>query len=81
LKIEKPQRARFSGLKLFSFIIVIAIFAQLGEALLQFIKSLRYPWLIQINEYLWFAAFWAIAGVWVVLQITRKWRFSPDPYV
>ncbi|HEX9971104.1 MAG TPA: hypothetical protein VGD14_03450, partial [bacterium] len=81
LKIEKLQRVRFSGLKLFSFIIVIAIFAQLGEALLQFIKSLRYPWLIQINEYLWFAAIWAIAGVWVVLQITRKWRFSTDPYV
>ncbi|HEX9972148.1 MAG TPA: M28 family metallopeptidase, partial [bacterium] len=43
LRIEKPQRIRFSGLKLFSFIIVIAIFSQMGEALLQFIKSLRYP--------------------------------------
>jgi hypothetical protein len=56
LKIEKSQRVRFSGLKLFSFMIIIAIFAQLGEALLQFIKSLRYPWLIHINDYLWFAA-------------------------
>jgi len=81
MRIAKPQRVRFSGLKLFSFIIIIAIFAQLGEAILQLIKALRYPWLIHINEYLWYAAIWAIAGVWIVLQITRKWRFSPDPYV
>ena len=81
LRIAKPQRVRFSGLKLFSFIIIIAVFAQLGEAILQFIKALRYPWIIHINEYLWYAAIWAIAGLWIALQITRKWRFSPDPYV
>lgn len=81
LRIEKPQRIRFSGLKLFFFIIIIAIFSQLGEALLQFIKSLRYPWLVHISEYLWLLGIWAIAGVWVVLQITRRWRFSPDPFV
>jgi hypothetical protein len=81
LRIEKPQRVRFSGLKLFLFIIVIVIFAQLGEALLQFIKGLRHPWLIHVIDYLWYAAIWAIGGVWIVLQITRNWQFSPDPYV
>ncbi len=81
LRIERPLRVRFSGLKLFLYIVAIVFFAQLGEALLQLIKSLRYPWMVHVTEYLWFAAIWAIAGAWSILQITRKWRFSPDPYV
>ncbi|MFH1941220.1 MAG: M28 family peptidase [bacterium] len=81
LRIEKPQRIRFSGLKLFGMILVIAIFSQLGESFLQLFKGLRYPWLVHVQKYLWYAGIWSVAGLWVVLQITRKWRFSPDPYV
>jgi hypothetical protein len=72
---------KFSGLKLFLIMIVIAIFTQLGEGAMQFLKGLRYPWLAPFDEYLWFAALWALAGAWAGLQLTRKWRFSPDPYV
>lgn len=81
LQIEKAQRAKFSGTKLFLMMIIIAIFMQLGEALMQFLKGLRYPWMVPFEEYLWFAALWALAGIWFVSQLTRKWRFSPDPYV
>ena len=81
LRIEKFRRIRFSGLKLFFMIIVISIFAQIGDDIMQLIKGLRYPWVININSYTWFAILWSIAGLWVVLQFTRKWRFSPDPYV
>jgi hypothetical protein len=81
LEIEKSRRARVSGLKLLVLIIIIAIFAQLGEALMQFIKGVRYPWYSHVNLYLWFAAIWALAGVWVASQLTRTWRFSRDPYI
>ncbi|MGH7595389.1 MAG: M28 family metallopeptidase [bacterium] len=81
LQIEKSQRAKFSGFKLFFFMLLLAIFMQLGEALMQFIKGLRYPWLVPLNHYLWFTALWAVAGVWLGAQFTRFWRFSPDPYV
>lgn len=81
LQIEKSQRARFSGFKFFFIMILIAISIQLGEALLQFFKGLRYPWLVPLNHYLWFAALWATAGVWLGSQFTRFWRFSSDPYV
>jgi hypothetical protein len=81
LQIEKNQRVRFSGFKLFFIMILIAIFIQLGEALLQMLKGLRYPWLAPFNQYLWYAALWAVAGVWLGSQFTRFWRFSPDPYV
>ncbi|MFQ5772342.1 MAG: M28 family metallopeptidase, partial [bacterium] len=81
LKIAKSQRVRFSGLKLLTLMLIMAIFTQLGEAIMQFTKGLRYPWMLHIDKYLWFAAIWSVAGIWVSLQITRKWRFSPDPYV
>lgn len=81
LQIEKSQRVKFSGFKLFFIMLLIAISVQLGEALMQFIKGLRYPWLVSLNHYLWFAALWAVAGVWLGAQFTRFWRFSPDPYV
>jgi Peptidase family M28 len=81
LQIDKSQRVRFSGFKFFFIMIIIAIAMQLGEALLQLVKGLRYPWLAPLNQYLWFAALWAVAGVWLGSQLTRFWRFSPDPYV
>lgn len=81
LHIEPEERARFSGLKLVAILLLIAVFTQLGEGTMQFLKGLRYPWAAPVQEYLWFAAIWAVAGVWVGLQFTRRWRFSPDPYV
>lgn len=81
LKLDKRETGRFSTLKLFLLMIVIAIFTQLGEALLQSLKGLRYPWMTHFDAYLWLAALAALAGVWVTLQATRRWKFSPDPYV
>lgn len=81
LIIPKKERVRFSGWKLFLMLIIIAIFFQLGEAFIQFFKGVRYPWFININKYLLFAAVWATLGLWICLQLTRKWKFSPDPYV
>ena len=81
LIIEKSKQVRFSGLKLLLMIAVIAVCVFLGEAFLQLFKGLRYPWMIHLNKYLWFAAIWAVAGVWIVVQFSRKWHFSPDPYV
>ncbi|MCG3118478.1 MAG: hypothetical protein ALAOOOJD_00691 [bacterium] len=81
LIIEKNQRIKFSGFKLFFITIIVAIFVQLGEATMQFLKELRYPWFAPLNHYLWFAAIWSTFGIWVALQLTRKWKFSPDPYV
>jgi len=81
LIIEKSQRIKFSGVKLFFIMCIIAIFMQLGEAFMQVLKGLRYPWFVPLNHYLWFAALWAVAGIWLASQLTRQWNFSPDPYV
>jgi hypothetical protein len=81
LLIEKSERVKFSGSKLFLMMIIMVIFTQLGEALMQLIKGLRFPWMVAFDQYMWFAVIWTAAGVWVVSQLTRTWRFSPDPYV
>jgi hypothetical protein len=81
LIIEKSQRVKFSGFKLFFVMCIIAIFMQLGEAFMQVLKGLSYPWFVPLNHYLWFAALWAVAGIWLASQLTRQWSFSPDPYV
>jgi hypothetical protein len=79
--IEKSQRVKFSGFKLFIMMVIIAVFVQLGEAIMQLLKGIRYPWFVPLNHYLWFTAIWAIAGIWVAAQLTRSWKFSQDPYV
>ncbi len=76
---QDPVRVKRSGLKILSLMIIVAVFTQLGEAGLQLVKGLRYPWLAEIDNYLFYAAIWAAAGVWVAMQLTRRWRFSQDP--
>ena len=81
LRIYDTKKIRFSGLKLAFMLLIIAIFAQLGEAGLQLLKGLRYPWYGGFENYLYFAAMFACAGVWIAIQLTKTWEFSCDPYV
>ncbi|MDZ7266547.1 MAG: M28 family metallopeptidase [candidate division KSB1 bacterium] len=80
LQSDTVPRGYFSGAKVFLLLFVIAIFTQLGEAAMQLLKGLRYPWFVHIDEYLTFAALFALAGFWLALWLSRNWRFSPDPY-
>ncbi len=78
---DLAPRVRFSGSKIFLMVVIIAVFIQLGEAAMQEIKGLRYPWYVPLREYLIFAALFAAAGAWLCLQLTRTWRFSSEPHV
>ncbi|MBN2416837.1 M28 family peptidase [bacterium] len=81
LIIPKPERVRFSGWKLFFMFAVMVICVRLGDSVMQLITGLRYPWFLHLSAHLWSSLLWLALGTWVVLQLTRKWRFSPDPYV
>ncbi|MCK5078109.1 MAG: M28 family peptidase, partial [Calditrichia bacterium] len=78
---EKKDRVRFSGLKLLLMLILVIIFAHLGEAFMQLLKGFRYPWIGQTDPYLIYTFIWILAGFWLVLQFSKKWKFSNDPYV
>ena len=81
LEIPQAERVRLSGSKLFLMTVGVALAAQAGEAVLQVLKGWRFPWMAPFEAYLWLAGVCALVGVWVVLQLTRTWAFSPDPYV
>ena len=73
---EKKDRIRFSGLKLLLMLILVVIFAHLGEAFMQLLKGYRYPWIGQTVPYLLYTIIWVTAGLWFVLQFSKKWKFS-----
>lgn len=81
LQIKKPDRIRFSGFKLLFMLFVIFICYRLGDSTMQLLKGVRYPWLVHLNTYLWSGLVWLGLGVWVSLQLTKKWKFSLDSYV
>lgn len=81
LIIPKPERVRFSGWKLFFMFFVMVFCVRLGDSVMQLITGLRYPWFLHLSAYLWSSLLWLALGTWIVLQLTRKWRFSPDAYV
>jgi hypothetical protein len=81
LVIEKQQRIRFSGWKLFFMLIILALFSRFGGVLMGLVQGWRHPWVIHLLPHLWYTVIWLLAGLWVALQLTKKWRFSTDPHV
>ncbi|MBN2356382.1 M28 family peptidase [candidate division KSB1 bacterium] len=77
---DQSQKVSLSGLKLLLLFIIIAMVSQLGEALIQGVKGLRYPWYLHVEAYVWLMLLWAVAGVWLSLRIARNWRFSDHPH-
>jgi len=81
MPMDPAQRPRFSLLKLILLCSVVLAAAQFGEAIIQAVKGLRYPWLVHVTAYLRLLVFWAIGGLWLALRIGRSWRWNPDPSV
>ncbi|HOT97507.1 MAG TPA: M28 family metallopeptidase [bacterium] len=79
--VEKALRIRFSPFKLALLFLVIAVVAQGGEALIQLIKGVRYPWLAHPVPYLLLMLCWAVGGLWLALQISRRWHWNPEPHL
>jgi hypothetical protein len=79
--LAKEDRIRLSGLKIFCMLVITVIFAHFGETVMQVFRGFRYQWVGHLDAYLFYSAVWMTAGFWLVLQITRKWKFSSDPYI
>ncbi len=75
----KTERIRYSGIKLVFLFSVILVFSHMGEASIQLIKGLRYPWVEQIDSYILLTLLWIILGLWAVLRAGRNWKFNQDP--
>lgn len=78
---ERGQRIRFSPAKLLLLFLVVAAVAQGGEALIQLVKGVRYPWLAHPLAYLMLMVAWAAGGLWLALRIGRNWRWNPQSHL
>ncbi len=74
------SRTRFSILKLMALWLLVVLCAQLGEALIQLVRGLRHPWTVHVWAYVGYAGVWALVGLWLALQTTRRWRFRADAF-
>jgi hypothetical protein len=81
LRIEKKDRVRFSGWKVAGLGMITVLVMRSGVYFISLIKEVRHPWLVHVNAYVWLTLTMALLGGWIVLQILRFWRLSPDPTV
>jgi len=77
----KKDRVRFSGEKLLLLFVIIIIFAHFGETSIQLIRGFRYAWVGHLGDFIVYTFIWAAAGFWLVLLLSRNWKFSKDPFV
>jgi len=75
----KTERNRYSGIKLVFLFSIILVFSHMGEASIQLIKGLRYPWVGQIDSYSLLTFLWIILGFWAVSHLSRNWKLNQDP--
>ncbi len=75
------DEVKLSAEKVAALLLVVIIFSQFGEALVQAIKGVRYPWYLHVEAYIWLMAVWALAGIWLALTIGRRWRFRNDGHI
>ncbi|MDZ7393664.1 MAG: M28 family peptidase [candidate division KSB1 bacterium] len=78
--LRTASRARFSFVKLLVLWLLVVLCAQVGEALLQLLRGLRHPWMTHVWAYVGYAGLWALIGLWLGLQTTRRWRFAREAW-
>lgn len=76
-----PLDVRLSGLKLFTYTIIIVGFAWLSPDAVGLLKGIRYPWISELNLYYWFAGIAGAVGLWVCLRLAEMFPLSRCPYV
>jgi hypothetical protein len=79
-KQRKPKTARWSGLKLFFFTIIIISFGWVSPNVIAMLKGVRHSWFIDINLYYILSFIGALIGGWIALRLSSKIRLSDCPY-
>ena len=78
--VEGTVQSKIPGLKLFLLMLIIQTCVWLSENVVALLKSVRYPWMTDINGYYVLAFFGACIGIWLSLQLSPRLRIRRDPY-
>jgi len=78
--LDEDRRIRLSWPKLLVLLLIIVITTVASQWTMQLLKGLRLPWIAHPGPYFIFTFFFFFLGVWLALQVTRKWRFRRNSY-
>jgi hypothetical protein len=78
LKEDKGIRLSWPKLLVLLFIIVITTFA--SQWTMQLLKGQRLPWFAHPGFYFIYAFFFMFLGLWLGLQLTRKWKLRKNSF-
>lgn len=76
-----PTVRKWSGIKMFLFVIIPVMIAWFAIDFVGWIKSVKYPWFSDISPYLLYSLLFGSVGLWISFQIEKKFRLSKCPYV
>jgi len=80
VNLEEEKRIRLSWPKLVVFLFIIVITSFASQWIMQLLKGRRLPWFAHPGPYVAFAFFFLLLGVWLALQVTRKWRLRKNSF-
>ncbi len=79
--VDPLTRIKWSGTKLLLAALFIQFFIWNSESVIGFIRGYRYPWVNNFSGFAVFGILCGLLGLWFVLQIARKYRFTEDAFV
>ena len=77
----RPDRIRWSGIKMFVFTVIVISFAWFSSDIVGFIRGYRHPAFNDFTLYLLYAFFFLLLGIWLLEQLARKFPLTRCPYV
>jgi hypothetical protein len=77
---KDPDWKKIPALKLFLLALVLQSCVWFSINIVGLMKGVRYPWYADYTGYFLLSFFGGVIGIWLSLQIARRWSFSRDPY-
>jgi len=77
---EEDKKIRKSWPKLAILLLMIVITTIASLWVMQLVKGQRLPWFAHPGPYLPYGFVFLILGIWLALQVTRRWRLRKNPF-
>jgi hypothetical protein len=77
---EEDKRVRKSWPKLLALHVLMLVVTFCSFALMICLKGHRLPWVYQPGAYVLYAFLFFVLGVWLSLQVLRRWRLRKSPF-
>ncbi len=80
LATDRTTLPKWSGMKLFFFMLIIQTCVWFSENIVGLIKGDRFPWIADPGGYIALGFIAATVGIWIALRFSKTLRLTTDPY-